>query len=156
MMPAKAECELADAFVAARYWLPTPQDGWILTFARQPPRTDLAAPTLPRGAWAIISAANPWSINLGETENAARNRQLAADLAASGALSRPMRNSAAEGTWGEASYLVEGLSREEVMKLGRRFDQSAAVFGIAARCGLLWMRTERWVVLPGVLISAHG
>jgi hypothetical protein len=156
MRPTKPECELADAYIEARYWLPEPRLGWALTFSARSPLAGLAPPAQPSGTWAIISAANPWSMMLDDPTNTARTLSLAAELTAGGLISTPMRNCASDGAWEEASYLIEGPSRESVHDLCRRFEQSAAVYGIGDRCGLLWSRTERWVRLPAALIRSSG
>lgn len=148
MLRARSEWELADSFVSARYWLPEPYTGLSLTFDHRAPNLGGAARVLPLGAWAIVSAENPWSIPREVENNAAAMLELQTALRACGLVPRPMRNSAPGGAWAERSVLVQGLRRSETIALCGRFGQAAAVFGVGEMCGLLWTRTERWVVLP--------
>ncbi len=64
MTRARGEWEVADAYVRAHYHLP--EGRGALTFAGEPRETDVlrAADVVPRGRWAIVSAANPWSVAL--------------------------------------------------------------------------------------------
>lgn len=155
MMPRmKAEWELADAFVSARYWLPARRGGGVLRFDARETNTDAAARTktaLPRGTWAIVGAANPWSMEQSVDESAARTRELASELRSRGIAALAMRNSAADGGWGEESFLVDGVTRGTVLELAWRFGQAGAVFGIGAKAGLLWTRSGRWVALPAIV-----
>lgn len=158
MMPRmKAEWELADAFVSARYWLPAQRGGGVLRFDARETNTGAAArakAALPRGTWAIVSAANPWSMEQSVDENAARTRALADELRCCGIAALAMRNSAADGGWDEESFLVDGVSREKVLELCWRFGQAGADFGIGAKAGLLWTRSGRWVALPAIVSAA--
>jgi len=151
----KGEWELADAFATARYWLPAANSGVALTFASSVSDDGQSArleELLPRGPWAIVSAANPWSVELSAEENEIRAATLQRELAKRGVELEPMHNDAAEGGCEEASCLVDNVSREFVLELCWKFGQAAAVWGIGTRCGLLWTRSERWTVLPPRLI----
>jgi hypothetical protein len=153
----RGEWELADAFAAARYQLPPTERGITLTFEVPiaPGSTGSRSldAILPRGVWAILSAANPWSIETSAEENAARMDALAAELAFEGVSGQWMVNAAADGGWEEPSFLVEGLPRERVLGLCWKFGQAAAVLGVGTRCGLLWTRSERWVVMPAKCVA---
>jgi len=153
----RREWELADAFASARYWLPAPEKGIALTFessARGEGRSARLSELLPRGTWAIVSASNPWSVSHSVEENEILASAMRRDLSARVAAFRSMRNTAADGRWEEGSFLLEGMTREPVLELCWRFGQVAAVWGIGTRCGLLWTRSERWVMLPPQLVQA--
>lgn len=77
----------------------------------------------------FITACNPFSIELSDAENAARQAALAEDLRKrsltffDGVGQHPSHN------WpGEPSYLVLGLSFEAARTLGRRLEQNAIVW----------------------------
>jgi hypothetical protein len=150
MRRARGEWELADAYAAARYWLPAAGGAAALTFDTHAGEEEVSAKLaemLPRGTWAIIGAANPWSVELSAAENARRTEGLAREISRAGLAAQPMHNAAADGDWREPSLLVEGATREQALRWCSAFAQAAAVFGIGTRCGLLWTRSERWVVL---------
>lgn len=155
----RGEWELADAFVRARYRIAATGDGAALTFdhAATAPESPCELcelrELLPRGMWAIVTAANPWSAALSATENATRMTALAMELELRGVVASPMRNASARGDWEEPSFLVEGLPREDVLGLCWQFGQAAAVFGVGTRCGLLWTRSERWVVMAAMVAA---
>lgn len=150
----RAEWELADPFITARYWLPADGAEPALTFDRAAGASCDAGEILPRGRWAILSAENPWSIARDAGLNAAATRELESELRRRGLAARPMRSSDPAGGWAERSFLVKEIAREEVLDACRRFGQAAAVFGVHDRCGLLWVRTERWVVMRPRFVPA--
>ncbi len=150
MRRARGEWELADAYAAARYWLPAAGGAAALTFDSHAGEEDASAKLaemLPRGTWAIIGAANPWSVQLSAGENEICANALERELVKHGVEFEPMHNDAAKGGWQEASCLIRDVSRKRVLELCWQFGQAAAVFGIGTRCGLLWTRSERWVVM---------
>ncbi len=150
------EWELAGAFASAHYWLPALARRVALTFAPGEPvsRQDLEE-CLPRGPWAIVSAANPWSVDLPHGRNRELTGRLAATLAARHLPAEPMHNSAPDGRFAEASFLVHEATRDQALNLCREFGQAAAILGVGPACGLLWTRTGRWVRLPARIVRAY-
>lgn len=147
MRTAPQEWELAPAYVGAWYRATVAGRPLTFTFSRRAGDA-LLSRELPSGPWAIVAAANPFSVALGAEENAARTRRLRDQLRAAGARWSPARNAAPDGAWAEEAFIIENLSRHEALSLCRRFGQAAAVFAIGEKVGLLWARSERWVVLP--------
>lgn len=150
-----AECRLADAYTRAHYRLPAPAGDLTLTFDPLARGRPVGPDDLPPGPWAILAAANPWSKSLPEPVNAARTAALRAELAARRLEAQSAVNAAPDGEWREDSFLVCGIGRDDVLALLRRHQQAAAVFGLGPRCGLLWTRSERWVVLRAYTLPAQ-
>lgn len=150
-----AECQLADAYTRALYRVPGPDGTLALTFDPLAPGRPATPEVLPRGSWAILAAANPWSIPLVESVNAARTSALRAELAARGLEAQPAVNAAPDGSWTENAFLIRGIGRDDVLALLRRHEQAAAVVGVGDKCGLLWTRSERWVVLQAYTLPAQ-
>lgn len=147
MRTALQEWELAPAYIGASYRAAVAGRPLTFTFSRSAGDA-LAAADVPRGPWAIVAAANPYSVALGDEENAARTRRMRDQLRAAGARWSPACNAAPDGAWAEEAFLVENLSREDALLLCRGFGQAAAVFAVGGKVGLLWTRSDRWVVLP--------
>lgn len=84
----------------------------------------------------FITAANPCSRDLPETENARRNALLRFDAIALGANVIAGVGRAADGAWTEQSWFVTGIGREDANRLADRYQQNAYLWvdldGIAA------------------------
>ncbi len=81
---------------------------------------------------AFLTACNPFSSQLGDEANAARQRSLAADLRARSLAFVPgVGQHPANGWPAEESFLVFGLSLEAAKALGRRHAQNAIVWSDA-------------------------
>ena len=146
MRTAQRESELASAYCEALYRATVAGAPVAFTFSRRG-GCALAANQLPPGAWAIIAAANPWSLPLDDARNAARTLALRAELDAAHVRWTCARNSAPDGVWAEDSFLVDGIGRDGALAIGRRYGQAATVWGTGIKGGLLWTRSERWTVL---------
>ncbi|TVR55024.1 MAG: DUF3293 domain-containing protein [Gemmatimonadales bacterium] len=73
----------------------------------------------------VITAFNPFSERRSLEENQAANRELEGILTQAEKTHWPAVNRAPNGDWEEPGFAVEGLTREEARKLGRRFGQHA-------------------------------
>jgi hypothetical protein len=78
---------------------------------------------------AYLTACNPRSAPLSDTDNQQRQLALAAELTRRGLYFLPGVGQHPYNGWpGEPSYLVFGLSLEEAMALGRDWEQNAIVW----------------------------
>jgi hypothetical protein len=78
---------------------------------------------------AFLTAWNPLSVRLGAAENAARQRQLRAELEAAGLVIWDGKGQGRDGEWpAEASYLIWGIERHAAMEMARRYGQNAFVW----------------------------
>ena len=95
-----------------------------------------SAPTwaAPGQRWAILTAWNPHGERRGRLQNVAAQAQLLAEVAAWPHLTGVN----GQGQWAEQSALVLGLGLSEAVKLGRRYQQAALVWGVGQRAALVW------------------
>src|SRR5438046_2025604 len=80
--------------------------------------------------WAYVTAFNPGSIGLSDTENAARQGELHAAVAALGFSLYRGEGAPDDGRWlPEPSLLIVGIGRRDATHLGREFGQVAILYG---------------------------
>ena len=91
---------------------------------------ELAALQRARGvaSSAFLTAWNPGSRALAESENKARNEALERDAASSGFQLREARGRSPDRDWCEESYLVLGVDRGTALALARKHGQVAFLF----------------------------
>jgi len=95
---------------------------------------------------AIITAWNPASQPLDPAENRRRNARLRGDVVRAGWPLRPCVGTGEDGcpnAWSEGSVAVGGLSWEDALHLGRRYEQNAIVW---------WTRKEA----PAIVVMTEG
>ncbi len=84
---------------------------------------------------AFISACNPFSRRLNEQENADRHARLGTEIKNMGLRFIEGIGQHPDNEWpGEASYLVFGLSLDDAIALGKRFEQNALVWSSVDAC----------------------
>jgi hypothetical protein len=105
---------------------------------------DLAEP------WGMLTAYNPESQKLSPAVNAERDEALRVFLASRGYEKRLQRAAASDdqGHWREPGWIIESVSRDDLLDAARRFRQRAVVLAVRGKTGLLFSETERWVVRP--------
>ncbi|MFN7020264.1 MAG: DUF3293 domain-containing protein [Phycisphaerales bacterium] len=118
-----------------------------LTFATAPLSNRENPPPFAR-PWAIITAFNPGSTPLSDAENALRDHELLNAIRTLGRTHTRTESSDARGGWREPGWLIEAITRNDVLQLARRFGQRAVLFAPSSRAGLLITPTERWLVRP--------
>lgn len=80
--------------------------------------------------WAFVTACNPRSTRLDETENAERMARLVEIVRDRGLQSVPGEGRGDDDQWpAEPSLLVPGIEEPDAIALGRMFDQQAIVVG---------------------------
>ena len=78
---------------------------------------------------AFITACNPYSQMVSNTDNSSRQRQLADELTRRGLTYLPGIGQHPSNQWpGEESFLVLGLNLQAAKKLGQHFEQNAIVW----------------------------
>lgn len=81
---------------------------------------------------AFLTACNPYSLPLGETENAAAQQRLVQELRQAGFDPIPAIGLDPSGAWqGEESFLVLGLGLSEARAIGTRYAQNAIIWAAA-------------------------
>ena len=113
---------LLNAYRATRVVVSLPGGDVVLAAADE--RAGPLPPELRPTAW-ILTGWNPWSQDTTSAENERRNRALEASLSALSVAFWPAVGCARDGDWSEASYAVVGLTAEEAIALGQRFEQNA-------------------------------
>lgn len=89
---------------------------------------------------AFISACNPFSQLLNDQANADRHARMGAEIKNMGLRLIEGIGQHPGNEWpGEASYLVFGLSLDDAIALGKRFEQNALVWSSADACPQLWL-----------------
>lgn len=122
--------QLDQAYRATRYQAQLPSG--VLTLIIDEPSGMLGRLLADGGypTWAFISAANPSSCLLDETENNARHQSLLAAVSQLGlSHCEGMGIPQASGWPPERSLLIFGISQHEAHALAARFGQNAIVFG---------------------------
>jgi Protein of unknown function (DUF3293) len=93
--------------------------------------------------FALITAQNPFSQLLSETENADRNQRMRLEIQAQGWAYGDSSGIAADQHWREDGFVIWDAPVEQVLELGRRFEQNAIVFGDGERVALGWCATNK-------------
>ena len=142
--PPRLDQSLITAYLATRYRVDWPDEtGCFLTIGeRESAFTDYREREK-IGTCAIITASNPRSEMLGETENARRNLQLQADLARHTTLLFPAQNISLDGDWPpEAGFCAGGIQAETAVMLGHKYEQNAIVWWEKGGVVELWWLGE--------------
>lgn len=121
--------ELVAAYRATEYRVTSSTDPVVLRIDRQSEDLiNLFARAGKTGA-TFITAENPFSESLTESENAANQARLYQDLTASGATIFEGYGQGEDPAWpAEASYLAIGISREQACELGCKYQQNAIIW----------------------------
>ena len=93
-------------------------------------------------SWAIITASNPYSQCLTESENRQLGQQLQEDLQQ---LNSPLLQAVGKdrrGEWTpEQSFLILGIEPEQAIAIGQKFAQNAIVYGkLSQPATLIWVQ----------------
>lgn len=88
--------------------------------------------------WAFITAENPYSQSLSESENKVRNMQLIEELKNLNLAYIEGRGIPIEEDWTpENSFLVLDISRAKAIEFAEKFEQNAILFGVVEEKGEL-------------------
>ena len=101
-----------------------------------------AAPTGERvfagRTFALITAANPYSKELSDAENAERNARMQTAFKARGFAFDSSCGTNAGLTWREDGFVVFDVPVQAMLEFGREFEQNAIVYGEEDRVALGW------------------
>ena len=100
-------------------------------------------PELDAGSVIVLTAHNPRSQRLSDSDNQERNDALAAQLAESGHEVRPAEAFDLHSDWSESSFVVVGLSHKAARRLCREYGQFA-YFEINADAVIVHGGFSRW------------
>ena len=126
--------ELLESYTRAVYRVDTEGGPIFLRVGGVSAELDRLLETQRASRFAFLSAANPGSVALPETENLRRHRQLVDRLGASGLPAVAGESfDPATGGWREASLLVVGIGRKAALALAREFGQVALLWGASGR-----------------------
>lgn len=92
-------------------------DGLLLVVPDPGAATPRPGPLVGAAPVHLVTAANPWSIDLGDAENEVRNAEARATLAARGLVHVPAVGRDAQGTWREPGFGVLGADEPTVLAL---------------------------------------
>jgi len=95
-------------------------------------------------SWAFLTAFNPGSVPLGESENQARQHRLEQELRSQGYAFFPAKGEPDLKDWrAERSVLVLGISRDDAVRFGKQYGRNAIVAGNLQDVPiLLWIQPE--------------
>ncbi len=106
-------------------------------------QNSLEGDTLWKGRpFALITAANPRSQRLSDEENRLRNAMLEGEFIARGWKYGPSVGTDRAASWREEGFVVWDQSVDDLLELGREFEQHAIVYGAAGWVALGWC--EAW------------
>ena len=123
------EQQLKEAYRTTQFMANTPTHTICIRIGEKHDELDSLLEDHGDDEWAYITAWNPGPKRLSEQENQQRQAQLEADLRSSGLTLYSGDGVAADGSHREASVLIIGLSKEDAIEAGRKWDQSAIVYG---------------------------
>ncbi|MBP9145993.1 MAG: DUF3293 domain-containing protein [Thermoanaerobaculia bacterium] len=126
--------ELRESYTRAVYRVDCKEGPILLRVGAASAALDRWLETQRASCFAFLSAANPGSVALPETENLRRHRLLVDRLGESGLPAVAGESfDPATGGWREASLLVVGIDREAALALAREFGQAALLWGEIGR-----------------------
>jgi Protein of unknown function (DUF3293) len=88
--------------------------------------------------FSFITAQNPLSQPLPDSENFERNEKMRLEIEARGWAYGDSSGSSPDQDWRENGFVIWDAPLEDVLELGRRFGQNAIVHGEAGRVALGW------------------
>lgn len=122
---------LARAFRKTTYWIQSAEECVGLRIdGSTNPRVEVLLQQLQCASFAIITSDNPRAQRIPEDENETRRIRLGRIIEESQFEFRPTRHVADDNQWPvEHGYAIFGLSELHAEEWGRRFEQSAIVYG---------------------------
>jgi Protein of unknown function (DUF3293) len=94
-------------------------------------------------AFTLITNANPRSVPLNDTENAARNRTMRCELERLNLTFGPSLGTNVAGTWREEGFIIWDTPHDVTLEIGHRYEQNAIIFGRGDRIALGWCDDQR-------------
>ena len=122
--------KLKDAYLNTSYWIEETIKPFKIRVGKSNPQLETLLAEYKAATWAYISAFNPRSIPITYEENERRHDELHCVAQGFGYPTLSGHGVGDDGVWPpEKSLLIIGIGRDDALALGRRFEQSAIVFG---------------------------
>jgi hypothetical protein len=132
-----SDTELEAVFRNTAYGVDHPDGDFVIRLGEPCVRLDALLREHGVTTWAYVTAWNPRSQILTDTQNAARHARLLARVRELGVPHFAGRGSADDARWSEQSLLILGISGDAALQLGALFDQHAVVVGELGGCAEL-------------------
>jgi hypothetical protein len=128
MSELKAKAELIDAYRNTDFIIEASAGELIMRCGENNDAIDDLLSSLKESECAFITAHNPGSVKLADSENAHRHQMLLREVIGMGYPHLPGRGVGRDSTWEpEESLFITGISRTQAQKLGHAFGQIAIV-----------------------------
>jgi Protein of unknown function (DUF3293) len=92
--------------------------------------------------FSILTAANPFSRQLPDDENAVRNLELKLEIEKSGFEFDWSYGEQADQSWREDGFVIFDAPLEVTLELARKFEQNAILYGEDSKVALAWCDNE--------------
>jgi Protein of unknown function (DUF3293) len=92
--------------------------------------------------FSVLTAANPFSKQLSDAENAARNLDMKLEIEELGFEFDWSYGEQSDHSWREDGFVVFDAPLEVTLELGRKFEQNAILYGVDSRVALAWCDNE--------------
>jgi Protein of unknown function (DUF3293) len=103
---------------------------------------DLGVNLLEGRRFSVLTAANPFSQQLSDDENAARNFQLKLEIEKLGFEFDWSYGEQSDHSWREDGFIVFDAPLSVTLELARKFEQNAILYGEDSRVALAWCDNE--------------
>lgn len=121
--------ELVAAYSVTEYRVTSNEQIFVLRIGQRSNELARAFELTGKDGATFITAENPFSQSTSAEENAANQANLYKDLAATGAVIMDGSGQGKDPAWpAEAGYLAIGISREQALEFGRKYQQNATVW----------------------------
>ncbi len=92
--------------------------------------------------FSVLTAANPFSQQLADHENAVRNADMKLEIEKLGFEHDWSYGEQADHSWREDGFVVFDAPLAVVLELGRKFEQNAILHGVDSKVALAWCDNE--------------
>ena len=132
--------ELEDVFRLTNYVVRKSESEIVIRIGELCPALDQLLEENAAASWAFLTAWNPYSQQLADEENTARQNLLIEELNSRGMTYFHGAGEDPNGEWPpEESVLIFGIELDEAIALAKRFEQNAIVFGrLGEAARLIW------------------
>lgn len=122
--------ELEDVYRSTNYVVNHDGNRIVIRIGEVSPALDKLLEENAAASWAFLTAWNPYSQQLTDEENTARQKMLLEELNLRGMVYFHGAGEDSNGEWpSEESVLILGLELHEAIALAKHFEQNAIVFG---------------------------
>lgn len=104
--------------------------------------SDLGIELFAGRCFSVLTAANPFSRQLSDDENAVRNLELKLEIEKLGFEFDLSYGEQADHSWREGGFVIFDAPLEVMLVLGRKFGQNAILHGVDSKVALAWCDNE--------------